>query len=138
LWEVPYFGHALQQTAALPNTIALGKEGFALSKAFAECRTRQRAVGISLLGKARFAEGYGGTPQRKAAVTPGRGDGPFAECHPRHLAKKFNFFLKLLCPVPDADTRQSVFCFFGFEFFLDFLCRVLGIGTRQNNFISFF
>jgi hypothetical protein len=134
LWEVPYFGHALQQTAALPNTIALGKE---LSAYPFSVKLALPSAACRPLGKG-FAEGYGGTPQRKAAVTPGRGDGPFAECHPRHLAKKFNFFLKLLCPVPDADTRQSVFCFFGFEFFLNFLCRVLGIGTRQNNFISFF
>ena len=40
----------------LPSAIALSKEGFALGKAFVECCTRQRAVGISVHGKCFFAE----------------------------------------------------------------------------------
>jgi len=48
--------YSLQQTRALPSVIALGKKGFALGKAFVECCTRQRAVGISLHDKGFFAE----------------------------------------------------------------------------------
>ena len=52
------------------HVLALGKEGFALDKAFAECCTRQRAVGISLHGKGFFAEcRMSGTRQRISRVT---------------------------------------------------------------------
>ena len=97
---------ALQQTRALPSAIALGK-------AFAECCTRQRVVGISLHGKGFFAEcRMSGTRQRISRVSrrlsakKSRRDGQvtvtcFAEC--LHLA------LGKAC----------------FLFFLDFLCRVL-------------
>ena len=79
---------------------ALGKDLKTLSKLFAECRTRQRGLGIQCIGKAVFA-GYffsdtrqrlcrvlGSTRQRKAAVTaPGDGDGVFAECHRIYLCR---------------------------------------------------
>jgi hypothetical protein len=51
---------------------ALGKAPIALSKGFAECRTRQKA-----LGKA-FAECHVSTRQKKSVVNC---DGLFAECH---------------------------------------------------------
>jgi len=60
---------SLQQTCALSSAITLGKEGFALGKAFAECCTRQRAVGISLHGKGFFAKcRMSGTRQRISRV----------------------------------------------------------------------
>ena len=53
----------------MPSAIALGKEGFALGKAFTECCTRLRAVGISLHGKVFFAECHmSGTRQRISRV----------------------------------------------------------------------
>ena len=62
---------SLQQTCALPSAIALGKEGFALGKAFAECCTPQRAVGISPHGKGLFAEcRMSGTRQNENAKKP--------------------------------------------------------------------
>jgi hypothetical protein len=60
---------------------ALGKALKTLGKGFAECRTRQRELGIQCIGKAFFAEYFfsgtqqrglpkaRGTRQRKAAVT---------------------------------------------------------------------
>jgi hypothetical protein len=78
---------ALHSAKPLPSA-ALGKE---LSAYPFSVKLALPSAACRPLGKG-FAEGYGGTPQRKAAVTPGRGDGPFAECHPRHLAKKFKFF----------------------------------------------
>jgi hypothetical protein len=61
---------------------ALGKALKTLGKLFAECRTRQRGLGIQCIGKAIFAEYFfSGTRQRKAAVTvTDDGDGVFAEC----------------------------------------------------------
>jgi hypothetical protein len=61
---------------------ALGKALKTLSKGFAECRTRQRGLGIQCIGKAIFAEYFfSSTRQRKATVTAmGDGDGAFAEC----------------------------------------------------------
>jgi hypothetical protein len=61
---------------------ALGKALKTLGKLFAECRTRQRELGIQCIGKAVFAEYFfSGTRQRKAAVTTtGDRDGVFAEC----------------------------------------------------------
>jgi len=112
----------------LPSAIALGKEGFALGKAFAECCTRQRAVGISLHGKGFFAEcRMSGTRQRISRVPrrhsakKSRRDGPFAECHASALGKEmcFLFFLNAL---PSACVWHSAKLVF---FFLDFLCRVL-------------
>jgi len=68
---------SLWETCALLSAIALGKEGFALGKAFVECCTRQRAVGISLHGKCFFTEcRMSGTRQKISRVPR------------RHLAKK--------------------------------------------------
>jgi hypothetical protein len=63
---------------------ALDKALTTLGKLFAECRTRQRGLGIQCIGKAVFVEYFFlGTRQRKAAVTAtGDGDGVFAECLP--------------------------------------------------------
>jgi hypothetical protein len=48
---------------------ALGKGHFALGKAFAECRTRQRALGKIFVGKGFFAECLlSGTRQRLCRV----------------------------------------------------------------------
>jgi len=41
-----------RQTRALPSAITLGKEGFALGKAFAECCTRQRVSAYPFTAKA--------------------------------------------------------------------------------------
>ena len=84
---------------------ALGKEGFALGKAFAECCTRQRAVGISLHGKGFFAECFlSGTRQSLCRVRTdknpkkwekmdfliGRGPHRPAPAHIRHFSRKFH------------------------------------------------
>jgi hypothetical protein len=70
---------------------ALGKALKTLGKLFAECRTRQRGLGIQCIGKVVFAEYFfSGTRQRKAVVTAtGDGDGVFPECPGRHWAKEF-------------------------------------------------
>jgi hypothetical protein len=73
---------------------ALGKAWKTLSKAFAECDTRQKDLNKQYIGNNFFAEYFlsdtrPGTRQRKAAVTtPGNRDGVFAECSKWHSAKK--------------------------------------------------
>jgi hypothetical protein len=63
---------------------------FTLSKAFAECNTRQRTIDELYIGNSLFAEYFlSGTRQRKVTVTaPSDGDGSFAECLLRHSAKR--------------------------------------------------
>ena len=95
---------------------------------FAECNytrqrrlcTRQRTVGISLHGKGFFAEcRMSGTRQRifrvprRHLAKKSRCDGqvmvmaPLPSATRRHSAKKcvFYFFKKMLCRVPESDTR---------------------------------
>jgi len=48
--------------------VALGKDSFALGKAFTECNTQQRASVESPFGKGCFAECRAGTRQRFDAV----------------------------------------------------------------------
>ena len=115
----------IQQARALPSAIALGK-------AFAECCTRQRAVGISLHGKGFFAEcRMSGTRQRISRVPrwhsakKSRRDGqvtvtaPFVNCHASVLGKEmcFLFFLKknALPSVCIWHSAKLVFFFFGFS-----------------------
>jgi hypothetical protein len=79
----------------------LGKARKTLGKDFAECNTRQRMLGELYIGNDLFAEYFlsgtrqricrvpFGTRQRKVVVTtPNDGDGSFAECLPRHSAKR--------------------------------------------------
>ena len=139
---------------SLPSAIALAKEGFALGKAFAECCTRQRAVGISLHGKGFFAECRMPCTRQTISRVPrqhsakkSRLDGqvtvtaplPSATC--RHSAKKYVFYFLKKNALPSAciwHSAKLVFLFFGFSlpsavgrhsvknfcFFFNFLCRV--------------
>ena len=125
----------LQETRPLPSAIALGKEGFALGKAFAECCTRQRAVGISPHGKGFFAEcrmsstwqRISRVPRRHSAKKSHR-DGqvtmtaPLPSATRRHSAKKCVFYFYFKNALPSARIWHSAKLVF---FFLDFLCRVL-------------
>jgi len=83
---------------------ALSKGRYTLGKAFAECYTRQRALGKQLIGKDLFAEcTLSGTrqrlcrvPIRHSAKKSGRDgerhrDGGFAECQGQALGKGTHF-----------------------------------------------
>jgi len=127
----------LRETRALPSAIALGKEGFALGKAFAECCTRQRAVGISLHGKGFFAEcRMSGTRQRISRVPrrhsakKSRRDGqvtvtaPLPSATRRHSAKKCVFyFIFLKCFAECLHLALGKACFLFFWIFFAECCR---------------
>ena len=101
----------LRETRALPSAIALGKEGFALGKAFAECCTRQRAVGISLHGKGFFAEcRMSGTRQRISRVTRRHSAKIYTRQNknakkPKNNSKIFQFFFR--GRPPPANARPA-------------------------------
>ena len=88
----------IQQARALPSAIALGK-------AFAECCTRRRAIGISLHGKGFFAECRMSDTRQRISRVPrqhsakkSRCDGqatvtaPLSSATRRHSAKKCVFY----------------------------------------------
>jgi hypothetical protein len=84
---------------------ALGKALKTAGKLFAECRTRQRGLGIQCIGKAVFAEYcFSGTRQRKAAIMA-TGDGVFAECPRRHSAKELTLLSVCLTALGKESAR---------------------------------
>jgi hypothetical protein len=102
----------------------------ALGKHFAQCDTQKRELGEQYIGNSFFAEYFlsgtrqrlcrvpVGTQQRKVAVmTPGNGDGAFAECLPactrQRVCQRGPLSSSLLSAL--GGTRQSLL-----------LCRVSG------------
>ena len=119
-WPIHYWTQAL---CRVPN--ALGKGYFALSKAFVEGSTRQRASGKKSVGKEFFVERLlSGTRQslrrvqsrHSAKKSDRHGAGCvstcFAECHVRGARQRFfNFFFKISLPSA-LPGRHSANIFF--------------------------
>jgi len=91
---------------------ALGKAQFALGKGFAECCTRQRALGKKRVGKDVFAECLlSGTRQSLCRVpTLGKvGTEKKAEKNGNFYPKKMNFFFNWWRPPPVSAHPSPAF-----------------------------